>query len=99
MRGREQAKTRLAVIVQRDSANRTSPTTIVCPIADARGHSGNLLNVLIKKGEGGTTKESRVLCNQVRTVDRERLVGTALGELDEQTMLLVDAGLRAILDL
>lgn len=99
VRGSEQAKTRPAVIVQRDSANDTSPTTIVCPLVDARGEPGNLLNVLVQKGEGGTTKASLVVCNQVRVVDRIRLTGEALGSLNPATMNLVTQGLSAILDL
>ena len=99
VRGSEQAKTRPAVVVQRDSANATSPTTIVCPLVDAHGETGNLLNVLVQKGEGGTTKPSLVVCNQVRVVDRVRLSGKALGALNEETMELVAQGLRAILDL
>ena len=99
VRGSEQAKTRPAVVVQRDSANATSPTTIVCPLVDARDEQGNLLNVLVRKGEGGTTKTSLVVCNQVRVVDGTRLTGSALGTLSEATMELVAQGLRAILDL
>lgn len=96
-RGSEQAKTRPAVVVQRDSANAVSPTTIVCPLVDADGDSGNVLNVLVRKGEGGTTKPSLIVCNQVRVVDRVRLSGEALGMVDEATMGLVAEGLRAIL--
>jgi len=97
--GSEQSKTRPCVIVQRTSANETSPTTIVCPLSDARGSSGNLLHVLVKPPEGGITKASLVLVNQVRTVDRLRARGSPLGHLNERTMALVDQGLRAILDL
>lgn len=99
VRGSEQAKTRPAVVVQRDSANATSPTTIVCPLVDAHGEHGDLLNVFVQKGEGGATKPSLVVCNQVRVVDRVRLTGNALGSLNEGTMELVAHALRAILDL
>lgn len=97
--GSEQAKTRPAVIVQRDSANASSPITIVCPLADARNKDGNLLNVFVRRGEGGTLKDSLVLCNQIRAIDRSRLFGSALGSLDEPTMQLIAEGLRAILDI
>lgn len=85
--------------MQRDSANVASPTTIVCPLVDARGAGGNLLNVLIEQGAGGTTKASLAVCNQVRVVARERLLGEPLGMLNDPTMDLISAGLRAILDL
>lgn len=85
--------------MQRDSANEVSPVIIVCPLTDAKGRSGNRLNVFVRKGDGGTTKDSLVLCNQIRAIDRERFSGEALGSLNESTMELVDEGLRSILDL
>lgn len=97
--GSEQRKTRPCLIVQRDAANAASPVTIVCPLTDARGREPNLLNVLVAQGEGGLTKASIVLCNQMRTIDCRRLRGTARGSVAERTMALVEQGLRAILDL
>lgn len=95
--GREMRKTRPCVIVQRDSANRTSPTVIVCPLTDAGGIEGNLLNVFVPAGAGGSTKDSLIVCNAIRSVDRAR-VGEYLGTLPEAVMSAVDRGLRAILD-
>jgi mRNA interferase MazF len=97
--GAESKKARPCVIVQRDSANASSPTTIVCPITDARDRAGNLLNVLVRKPEGGTRKDSLVTINQIRAVDQTRISGPSLGRLSGRTMALVDEGLRAILDL
>jgi mRNA interferase MazF len=97
--GNEQAKTRPCLVVQRDAANATSPVTIICPIADARGKKPNLLNVLVPKGEAGLKKDSLVLCHQIRTVDRRRLRGNASESVSARTLALVEEGLRAILDL
>lgn len=96
--GSETRKTRPCVVVQRDAANRTSPTTIVCPMTDARGSRGTLLDVFVAANEGGLTKDSIVLCNQIRTVDARRLV-ERLGELTAPTMASVSQGLRRILEL
>ena len=96
--GSETAKVRPCVIVQRDSANASSPTTIVCPLTDAGGKTGNLLNVFVAAGDGGTTKDSLVVCNQVRVVDTRRLMHRD-GALTPETMTLIARGLRAILDL
>jgi mRNA interferase MazF len=95
--GSEIRKSRPCVVVQRDAANRTSPTTIVCPIADAQGRKTGLTNVLLPSGEGGLTKESVALCNQIRTIDTRRL-GKRLGVLSPALIASVNAGLRAILD-
>ena len=61
--GSELREVRACVIVQRDAATKHSPTTIVCPLADAAGRGGNLLNVLVPAGTSGTTKDSLVVCN------------------------------------
>jgi mRNA interferase MazF len=97
--GSEQAKSRPCVVVQRDSANRTSPTTIVCPVATAKTGEGTLLRVLLAKGAANLNGDSFVLCNQVRVVDKQRIRSPRIGIVDPETMALVDRGLRAILDL
>ncbi|HEV3156747.1 MAG TPA: type II toxin-antitoxin system PemK/MazF family toxin [Candidatus Baltobacteraceae bacterium] len=97
--GSEQRKTRPCVIVQRDSANASSPTTIVCPCSDAQGRSATILSPLLNVSEGGLQKVSRVLCNQVRAIDKARLVGDPLGVLSADSMRAIEHGLRAILDL
>ena len=96
--GSELKKTRPCVVVQRNAANRTSPILIVCPFTDARGRPGNVLNIAVSGGLGGATKDSLVRCNQIRSVDRERVV-ELLGSLPATVMEQVDAGLRLILDL
>ena len=72
--------------------------TVVVPLTDANGKAGDLLNPCVPKGTGGTTKDSRVVCQQIRAVDKSR-IGSKWGELPPDIMKLVDEGLRAILDL
>ena len=97
--GSEQGKTRPCVVVQRDAANRSSPTSIVVPVADAGNRPSDLLNVLLAMDEGALRKRSRALCNQVRAVDRRRFRGNRLGTVSPATMSLIENGLRLILDL
>ena len=97
--GSEQDKVRPCVIVQRDSANERSPTTIACPLKNARGGKASLLNVLVRAPEGGVSRDSLVICNQVRVLDRLRLRGEMLGILTPNTMAQIDEALRVILDL
>jgi mRNA interferase MazF len=97
--GSEQSRRRPCVVVQRDSANRTSPTTIVCPISTATTGSGTLLRVYLAKGSANVSRDSFILCNQVRIVDNQRIRSPRIGTVDAATMALVDRGLRAILDL
>jgi mRNA-degrading endonuclease toxin of MazEF toxin-antitoxin module len=72
--------------------------TVIVPLNDANGKPGDRLNPFIPQGIAGTTKASRVMCQQVRAVDKSR-VGRKYGNLPPDIMKLVDEGLRAILDL
>ncbi len=100
--GSEQAKTRRCVVVARnvpDAYGAKNPMTVVAPLADAKGRPGNTLHPFVPRGTGGTSKDSRVLCPQLRAVDKARLVGDKTGDLPADIMAQVDAGLRALLDL
>lgn len=97
--GSEEAKTRPCVIVQRNSANKSSSTTIICPLTTAGRERGNLLNVFLRAPEAGIVADSLVLCNQLRAVDRSRIRGHKLGVVGDASMLLIEEGIRTILDL
>ena len=96
--GSEIQKIRPCVVVQRLNTE-NSAVIIVCPIADANGRPGNLLNPAVGAGVGGTTKDSRVAVHQIRTLDKRRALGEKLGDLPPPVMAEVSRGLRAILDL
>jgi len=96
--GSEIKKTRLCVVVMHDPSG-NSPVTIVCPLTDAGGRPGNLLNPAVAAGIGGTSKDSRVACHQVRTLDKRRVSGEKVGELPEPIMAAVSTGLKAVLGL
>lgn len=97
-RGSKLRKTRPCVVVQRDAANRGGRTTIVCPLTDAAGKHPSALFIPVAAGVGGTTKDSLIVCSQIRTVDNVRLTAK-LGVLPAKVMERLDTGLRAILDL
>jgi mRNA interferase MazF len=77
--GSETGKTRPALVLQNDLANRSSPTVTVVPIS-SRVDRVYPFQVKIPAGEGGLPRESKALCEQIRTVSRQRL-GQRLGEL------------------
>ncbi len=97
-RGSELRKTRPCVVVQRDAANRAGRTTLVCPLSDAQGKQPSVIRIPVAAGTGGTTKDSMILCDQLRVIDRLRIVGE-IGTLPPELMQRVNAGLRVILDL
>lgn len=89
--GAEIQKTPPAVILQNDIGNVHSPVTIVAAVTSnvlRRGPTG----VLVKAPEGGLSVDSVVLLNQIRTIDKRRLV-KRLGVLRPTTMKQVDQAL------
>lgn len=89
--GSEVGKTRSAVVVQNDLANRSSPTVTVIPVSSSTERIFPF-QVRIPSGEGGLSRESKALCEQVRTVARERLV-QCLGQLSTERLKEIRAAL------
>ena len=91
-------KTRPAAVVQNDSANRRSPITIVAAITSQFEEPLYPTEVRVRAPEGGLTTDSVVLLNQIRSVDKGRLV-RRLGILRSETMEEVDRALLLSLGL
>lgn len=95
--GAEIRKTRPAFVVQDDTANKSSPVTIVAAITSQFEEPLYPTKVLLPAGRGtDLSVDSVVLLNQLRTVDRRRLA-SRIGQVAAQTMRLVnDARVVAI---
>ena len=96
--GAEIRKTRPALILQNDIANRSSPITIVAAITSKFDDELYPTEVLVRAPEGGLDADSVVLLNQIRSVDRRRLM-RRVGRLVPETMRLVDRALMLSLGL
>jgi mRNA interferase MazF len=96
--GAEIRKTRPAVVVQNDPANRRSPVTILAAVTSQFEEPLYPTEVLVRPPEGGLTTDSVVLLNQIRSVDRRRLV-RRLGVLKSETLREVDRALLVSLGL
>jgi mRNA interferase MazF len=96
--GAEIRKTRPALILQNDIANRSSPITIVAAITSKLDEELYPTEVLVLAPEGGLDADSVVLLNQIRSVDRRRLM-RRVGRLVPETMRLVDRALMLSLGL
>lgn len=83
--GAEIKKTRPAVILQNDIANRYSPITIVAAITSKSEELLYPTEVLIRSPEGGLTVDSVILLNQIRSIDKRRLV-KRLGRLRPESI-------------
>src|SRR5437879_2756375 len=83
--GAEIQKTRPALILQNDIANRHSPITIVAAISSKFDEPLYPTEVLIAAPEGGLRVDSAALLNQIRSIDKRRLV-RRLGAIRPSTM-------------
>ena len=82
--GAEIQKTRPALVVQNDIANRSSLITIVAAITSTFDETLYSTKVLIApQGRTGLSVDSVVLLNQLRSVDKKRLV-KRLGKLSAE---------------
>jgi mRNA interferase MazF len=91
-RGAEIRKTRPGVIIQNDISNRWSPVTIVAAITSHFDAELYPTEVLIRRGEGGLQTDSVALLNQIRSIDKARLV-RLLGKISAETMKGIDRAL------
>jgi mRNA interferase MazF len=97
--GTEIQKTRPCVVVQNNIGNKYSRRTIIVPATGAEHVAKPFpIHVRVAAGESGFIKDSVVLCDQIRAVDKSRLVRT-LGHLSSSTMEKVDMALRISLGL
>ena len=96
--GSEIQRTRPALVLQNDIANRHSPITIVAAITSQFAEPLYPTEVLITPPEGGLTTPSVVLLNQIRSIDRQRLV-RRLGRVSAATMERVNRALQLSLGL
>ena len=91
--GAEMRKTRPALVIQNDIANRHSPITIVAAITSRFEAPPYPTEVVIEPGESGLSQRSATLLNQVRSVDRKRLV-KRIGRAGPAAMQQVDQAIR-----
>jgi mRNA interferase MazF len=96
--GSEMQKTRPALIIQNDIANAHSPVTIVAAITTYNGGKLYPTEVEIEAPAGGLDRDSVILLNQVRTIDKQRLI-RRIGSLDAHSMVQVAEALRLSLGL
>ena len=82
--GSEVGRRRPAVVVQNEGANRSSSTVTVIPLTSSTDRVYPF-QVLVPAGEGGLSRPSKALCEQVRTLSRQRLA-ECLGHLPDDRM-------------
>lgn len=83
--GSEQGGLRPVLIIQNDIGNRYSPTVIAAAITSRMSKTHLPTHIDIYANEVGLAKDSVILLEQIRTLDKRRLK-EKMGHLDEQTM-------------
>jgi len=96
--GTEQAGIRPALIMQINRANAVSPHTIIIPFTTRIREVKLPSHVKIPAGTGGLTDDSVLLCEQIRVIDKRRLIRRK-GNIGEGYLKEVSAAIIVILGL
>jgi len=91
-RGSEQASKRPALVIQNDTGNETSPTTIVAAIT-SKIKKLYPFHVGVSSVESGLPQDSTILLEQLLTISQDRLMQRC-GQLSPDKMREVDQALR-----
>lgn len=96
-RGREQRGRRPVAVVSVDLFN-SGPAELIVILPLTSTQRDIPLQVKVKKGDGGTTDDSAVMCEAIRSVSKERLL-SKWGTLSRPAMDEIEDRLRVLLEL
>ena len=91
--GSEQGGIRPVLIIQNDVGNRYSPTVIAAAITSRLDKAKLPTHIPVEASRCGLTKNSVVLLEQIRTIDKQRLKD-CMGEIPADIMKAVDHALE-----
>jgi len=90
--GSEQGGIRPVLIIQNDIGNKYSPTVIITAITSQINKAKLPTHVEISSEEYGLNKDSVILLEQIRTIDKRRLKDK-IGHISDELMVRVDQAL------
>ena len=96
--GSEQGGVRPVLIVQNDVGNKFSPTVIAAAITSQHDKANLPTHIEVDAQDSGLMKDSVVLLEQVRTIDKHRLK-EKMGKLDHDSMNRVNQAISISLGL
>lgn len=91
--GSEQGGVRPVLIIQNDIGNKYSPTVIATAITSQINKAKMPTHIELDANEYGLSKDSVVLAEQIRTIDKKRLK-EKIGHLDDRLMTKVNEALE-----
>ena len=95
---KEVSKTRPAVIISNNKNNLFSGTVTILPISSQNLDKTYPFEVFLPKGSGNLPKNSKVKADQIRTVDKMRII-KLIGELKENQIEDIEKAIKIHLDL
>lgn len=102
-KGREVGKLRPTLIISNNIQNKYDHHIIVAPLSDEDWESlaqVQVFEVLIKANlTNGLDKDSKILLNRIRAVDKEFRLRDYVGVVDEKVMEQVNKGLEVVLNM
>ncbi|HHX04250.1 MAG TPA: type II toxin-antitoxin system PemK/MazF family toxin [Tissierellia bacterium] len=96
--GSEQQGRRPVLVLQNNVGNKFSPTIIVAPITSYVQKNRLPTHVLITEEISGLDRDSIVLLEQIRTIDKKRLLGK-IGELSKVALMRIEQAAQVSLGL
>jgi mRNA interferase MazF len=89
VRGSEQGGIRPVLILQNNVGNKMSPTVIVAAVTSKSKKTSLPTHVQIKLEDGKLPRESMAMLEQIRTIDKDRLLDY-VGRVDKLTSLAIE---------
>jgi len=93
-KGVEPGKTRPVVVIQTNLLNEIHPSTIVCPIISKVNKEAKILRVALNQLD----KESDILVDQIRAIDKVRLL-KKVGKLNKTQIQQLIRSVKIVLDI
>ncbi len=94
VQGSEQGGVRPVVVIQNNIGNKFSPTVIVAAIT---GKLKKDIPTHVKLNSLGLAKKSTVLLEQIRTIDKSRLI-ERIGKTTDEELKIIEEALRVSVD-
>ena len=96
VKGSEQGRVRPALVIQHEVLNKFSPLTIVLPITSKIYTKEYPTNIFIRREDSGLNTDSTILSNQIRAIDKRRII-RRISSLDNELMKKVDRAIKVSL--
>ncbi len=91
--GSEQGGVRPVLVIQNDVGNKYSPTVIVAAITSQINKAKMPTHIEINGDDYGLSKDSVILLEQIRTIDKKRLKEKT-GHIDEKLLMSISQALK-----